>query len=234
MSNNPLYTLLLQRFDASARKFWLSGLVVLLFNAGGILAYLIWGKELLAQLSAFNLLLMAALVLINQEQLSKKVALVLSSVVVIGFTAEWLGVHTGLLFGDYAYADTLGISLFSVPLIIGINWAMVVLGAYTVASLILSSKWFPLQANKSLLTIVLAASLATFFDYLLEPVAIHLNFWQWEGGSIPLYNYASWFMVSFVALTLLTYLRIAENRMAAIVLFAQTIFLAGIGLLIRW
>lgn len=225
---------LAQRFEQVAPKFRIAAALALLFNIGGIAAFALWGKSLLSALSAVNLLVMAILVLINHEPISRKAIMVFLSVILIGFSAEVLGVNTGVVFGNYAYSEVLGFSLLGVPLIIGVNWAMVVLGTYALSQLIVSSRFWPAHFNRPLVSITLAAGLATLFDYLLEPVAIHLNFWQWEGGNIPLLNYISWFFVSFIALFLLNKTKTEENKMAAIVLLAQTIFLSGITLLIRW
>ncbi|GCC53014.1 carotenoid biosynthesis protein [Chryseotalea sanaruensis] len=225
---------LAQRLEQIAPKFWISALLALLFNIGGIAAFALWGRALLSTLSAINLLIMAILVLINHEPISKKFIAVFMGVILIGFSAEIVGVNTGIIFGNYTYSSVLGLSLFGVPFIIGINWAMVVLGAYTLSQLIVSSKFWPYHLNKSIVSITLAAGLATLFDYLLEPVAMHLNFWQWEGNSIPLLNYISWFVVSFIAIVVLNKTKTEENKLAAIVLSAQSIFLVGITLMIRW
>jgi putative membrane protein len=37
-----------------------------------------------------------------------------------------LGVHTGILFGNYKYGNALGLKLNDVPILIGINWFIVV------------------------------------------------------------------------------------------------------------
>ena len=42
----------------------------------------------------------------------------------IGFSAELIGVHSGMLFGNYSYGNNLGLKLAEVPLIIGINWGV--------------------------------------------------------------------------------------------------------------
>lgn len=47
---------------------------------------------------------------------------------VVTFAAEAVGVATGEVFGQYLYGDVLGIKLFGVPLLIGFNWTVVVLG----------------------------------------------------------------------------------------------------------
>jgi len=34
---------------------------------------------------------------------------------------------------------------------------------------------------------------AMLFDIILEPAAISLGYWYWDGGSPPLTNYITWF-----------------------------------------
>jgi putative membrane protein len=33
-------------------------------------------------------------------------------------------------------------------------------------------------------------------DFMIEPVAIRLDFWHWQSGIIPLQNYLMWFLVA--------------------------------------
>src|SRR2546429_8569831 len=42
----------------------------------------------------------------------------------IGFAAEVVGVHSGVPFGTYQYAGTLGAQIAGVPLIAGLAWTM--------------------------------------------------------------------------------------------------------------
>ena len=35
-------------------------------------------------------------------------------------------------------------------------------------------------------------------DYLIEPVAMQYDFWMWENGIIPIYNYGCWFIFSSI------------------------------------
>ena len=46
----------------------------------------------------------------------------------ITFSVEVAGVKTGMLFGSYAYIENLGIKIFDVPLLIGLNWMMLLSG----------------------------------------------------------------------------------------------------------
>ena len=40
---------------------------------------------------------------------------------------EAIGVNTGLLFGTYEYGANLGFKIFGVPLIIGVNWTVLII-----------------------------------------------------------------------------------------------------------
>lgn len=106
------------------------------------------------------------------------------------FFLEAMGVATGAIFGFYKYGETLGLSFLNVPVIIGFNWVLVILGSIAISSLI---------TNKSLLRSLITALLAVGFDYILEPIAIKLDYWQWEQNVIPLKNYAAWFLIAFIS-----------------------------------
>lgn len=105
----------------------------------------------------------------------------------ITFALEAIGVATGLIFGSYWYGPTLGFSLFEVPLLIGINWTLIIMG-----SIIIIKKF-----SKNIYVISLFTGLSTLlFDYVMEPVAITYDYWTWEGVSIPLQNYIAWFIIA--------------------------------------
>src|SRR5690606_27651627 len=50
-----------------------------------------------------------------------------------GFAIEAVGVATGSIFGTYSYSDVLGPKLLDTPLIIGINWLMLIYATGTIA-----------------------------------------------------------------------------------------------------
>lgn len=59
----------------------------------------------------------------------------------------------------------------------------------------------PRPILKTMAVVADAATLGAPFDWLMEPVAIRLGYWKWGGdGSIPLFNYACWFIVSLLLL----------------------------------
>jgi len=105
---------------------------------------------------------------------------------------ESFGVKTGVLFGEYQYGETLGIKTFGVPLVIGVNWFILAIATRgSVENLKINN------LNKSLLS----SMIMVLLDFLIEPVAIKLNFWSWNGGYIPIQNYLMWFGVSFIIQT---------------------------------
>ncbi len=108
-------------------------------------------------------------------------------VITTSFLAEWLGVHTGILFGSYSYGQTLGWKISEIPFIIGVNWTLVTIGAVSILEYTSLSRY-----GKA----IFAAALMTLLDYIMEPVAIALDFWKWETSSIPLYNYICWFLLA--------------------------------------
>ena len=109
---------------------------------------------------------------------------------IITFILEVIGVKTGLIFGEYLYGSTLGVKLFEVPLIIGFNWVLVILGSISISRLFTSG---------ILLSALISAFIAFVFDLILEPIAIKLDYWTWSEGIIPVQNYAAWFTIALIS-----------------------------------
>lgn len=121
---------------------------------------------------------------------------------IVTIALEIIGVKTGLIFGNYQYGDVLGITVYGVPIIIGFNWLLIILASINIAQS---------AENNIFLASLLAATLAVAFDIVLEPVAIKLNYWYWEGNLIPLTNYYSWFAIAFVLSLIAAAMRIELN-----------------------
>jgi len=122
---------------------------------------------------------------------------------VITFALEVLGTKTGIIFGNYVYGNTLGLKISGVPLIIGFNWVLVILGSITLSEQI---------EQNIFLRALLTGTLAVLFDLVLEPIAIKLDYWRWNSGLIPLLNYYSWFLISFIASILYDMFKIKTNE----------------------
>ena len=148
----------------------------------------------------------------------------------IGMATEIIGVNTGLLFGNYQYGQVLGPKLYGVPLLIGFNWFNIVFCSGSLLTQcidVLRSKWnVNITSRTFTIAVVLGgAAIATGFDIILEPVAVKLNFWSWENGHIPLFNYICWFMISAILLGLKMYLKkISVNTFASSLFIIQALF----------
>ncbi|MEN9699214.1 MAG: hypothetical protein RLZZ301_412 [Bacteroidota bacterium] len=176
-------------------------------------------RAFFVQLSFFQLLLSFVLVLLNRKNWSVKFFAFLALSFLLGMASEWLGVHTGLLFGAYHYGSVLGKTLYGVPLIIGVNWSLLsIISAGLIAGLKLT-KW---------LEISVATALMVFLDFLMEPVATQLGFWSWKGGHIPLFNYISWGLVAFLMQLLLKTWHLNESNKVAQGLFIWLILFFSI------
>lgn len=209
--------------------------IVLLFHVSGAIGILFSPyKNWFIENTPLNLLLMTLLLVITQKQKNTSFFLFFIIAFGIGFLAEFVGVNTGFLFGRYKYGNVLGIKYSGVPLLIGFNWFITIYCTGVIASNLYN--W----SNKKLADadaqvkpavqfisfIIDGALLAALFDFIIEPVAVKLGFWQWLGdGSIPFYNYACWFFVSGLLLTVFRWLPFDKNNRLAVHLFiVQVLF----------
>ena len=67
--------------------------------------------------------------------------------------------------------------------------------------------------------IVDATLLTVFFDWIMEPVAIKLGYWQWQGNAVPFYNYISWAIISVLLLAVFKKLNTGRRNIFAVHLF---------------
>jgi bisanhydrobacterioruberin hydratase len=160
-------------------------------------------QNLMLLLTPATLLLTGVVVLLYSYKTSKnKLLLWVVLTYVITFLLEVIGVKTGLIFGEYKYGSTLGIKLFDVPLIIGFNWVFVILGSISISRLITSNM---------IVSVFISAFIAFLFDLILEPIAIRLDYWTWNGGIIPLQNYFAWFVIALISSFGYNYLKVTVN-----------------------
>lgn len=164
-----------------------SPLILFIFHFFGVLLFLYHPQS--AQLSFLTIILCVLLILLHEkESRNYKVYL---AIALAGYLVEIIGVNTQYLFGSYSYGDSLGIKLFNVPPLIGLNWLVIVISGASIARRLFHSKplWF---------IALISALICTLLDVIIEPVAIKFNFWVWDSGSIPIYNYVCWIVLSFL------------------------------------
>lgn len=172
----------------------------------------------------YTLLLTCFVFLIHSPLADKKFIFAFFSIAFLGFIIEVIGVKSGFIFGKYSYGNGLGYKLLEVPLIISINWAILICAGIRIVSGIFVNK---------IKVLFLAALLVTGIDLLIEQVAPKLDFWQFENGLPSLHNYLGWIGVAFFISYFFYPIIIKGNRtVSLIILILQTIFFTSLHLFI--
>lgn len=141
-----------------------------------------------------------------------------------GYFVEVAGVKTGIIFGTYDYGATLGPKLWEVPPMMGVNWLILI---YCTGII---SKFF---SSNLYLNATLGATLMVLIDLMMEPVAMALDFWDWEAARIPIRNYLAWAGISWVMLVSFHRLEGAKQNPIAFPLYLiQLLFFSALHLLL--
>ena len=213
--------------------------IAILFHTVGVIGILVFKSEMIIRSTSLNLILCFLLLLWTQE--NKNIFFWLFALITLltGFAVEVIGVNTGLIFGDYNYGNVLGIKWKQVPLVIGINWFIVLYCSGVSVTALLQRIINPVRpgqsdlveipqpppALKAISVISDGATLAVIFDWLIEPVAAKLGFWQWKGSDVPLYNYVCWFAISLLLMMLFRFSPFEKrNKFAIHLLLIQAMF----------
>ena len=146
-------------------------------------------RPIFQQLTPFHLLLSLGVLFWFHKQWNVHFGIFCVVAALIGYGSEVSGVHTGFPFGNYWYGPVLGVQAFEVPLMIGVNWLLL---SY------MAGHFFQTKIQNNILAALAAAGLMVGIDFIIEPVAIALDFWQWEGNIVPLQNYLGWLGVAFI------------------------------------
>jgi putative membrane protein len=180
--------------------FPLVGAGLMLASAGG------WLPPVLA----FNPLLLLGGVLVMRlpiaatlaPMLDGRLALGLAAVSAYAYLVEFVGLATGVPYGEFTYGVALGPMLpGGVPLGLPAFFLPLVLNAYLLVALALGTRW-------SLARVRLPATVAVVLaiDLVLDPAAVALGLWSFPAGGayygVPLSNFAGWLLSASVAVGL--------------------------------
>ncbi len=173
-------------------------------------------KNEIAALTPYTLVLSAIVLLLNHREWNRYFVIFVAFAAISGYLIELIGIESKLIFGTYSYGKTLGYKLYEVPIVMGLNWFLMVYSCGMVANLFRFGVFI-----KS----IVGAFLMVILDLSLEPVAVNLDFWTWENGIIPIQNYIAWFIVAFVLLIYFHKLELKKmNRIAVGLFIIQYIF----------
>lgn len=192
------------------------GLLIAMYTAGTIII----GGDLIHNfvlLTPFNLTVSAGLLIWTHQNWSRKMTFITVLSFLVGFFAEMIGTNTGLIFGNYIYGETLGFQIGHVPLIIGVNWFMLIYASAAVVNQFFEKwHWFIKAISSALLMVGL--------DIFIEPVAMNYDFWNWENGIIPIQNFVGWFFIALFLLCITHYITLIKNKTAIALFIAQLLF----------
>lgn len=152
----------------------------------------------------------------HKHKINFKTIFVFTLIFALGLIVEIIGVKTKIIFGNYYYGNSLGLKLFEVPLLIGVNWVFMV---YTSTSIIERHKL------NVFLKILISSIVMVLYDAVLELVAPNLDMWYWITKYAPLKNFAAWFMLALLFNSLIKIFKIkTNNKLSFILLLCQFLF----------
>lgn len=167
-------------------------------------------------------ILVMTVILLWQHRQDRRYLVAAGAVALLTWMIEAVGVNTGLIFGEYAYGQTLGLKFANTPLLIGANWVLL---SFSTAHLLGDLRVHAMTKA------ALGATLMLGTDVLIEPVAIAYDLWNWQDVVVPHQNYLGWWLVSFVLFSgLFRWIQFPENRYAAWILIAQVLFFLILGM----
>ena len=136
-----------------------------------------------------------------------------------GLLAEAVGTRTGVPFGDYAYAGSLGAQVLGVPVVVPLAWAMMAYPCLLAGQRLSRS---PVGAA------LLGGGALAAWDLFLDPQMVEAGHWAWSGvrvalpGSpdVPVSNHLGWLLVAVLMVGVLQLLprRTADDRQPAALL----------------
>jgi putative membrane protein len=195
--------------------------IIILFHLVGLAGLSIPStRPLFLQIVPWHLLLMLVVITLSHKNITSRFGLFVLLMFLLGFSAEWIGVHKGWLFGNYSYGNTLGYQLFVIPLMIGVNWFLLIYATgVTMQRSRLKSASFRILTGAVILVVL---------DILIEPIAIKFDYWHWDNSIIPLKNYICWFFVSAAMLYVFELFNFKKQSIAAPVLLATEFVFFGL------
>jgi uncharacterized membrane protein len=144
----------------------------------------------------------------------------------ISYLSEFIGTHTGLIFGDYYYSNTLlGPLVFDVPPLVMLAYFAMGYTSYVLARIIagggINGLYERITGWRLVLVAGMTALIMTFNDLALDPISSTIKGdWVWENGGayfgVPIHNFYGWVGTVFV-FTILVGLLLLRPKPAAMI-----------------
>ncbi len=207
-----------------SRNFFenLANYLLIACHTAGLFGFIFLGSWFW-NLTWFNLLLCTFIVLLYSKQSIEKILLPFFLAFCIGFIVEVIGVYSGFPFGQYKYGSAFGLKVLAVPIMIGVNWAVLNYCSIQIVKKIgVKSFW---------ISILFSALIMTGIDFLIEQICMHYNFWHFYSGKAGMANYIAWFFTSSI-ISFFTFKNFANhtNTMAIKLFLYQLLFFISLNL----
>ncbi len=194
----------------------LIGIFILFYSVGIGLFSIEQTRSLFIILTPFSLIFSFGAVLLFQKEWPRKQAFAFVFVFIVSLIIEIIGVNTGILFGNYVYGPALGIKIFDTPLLIGLNWLILV---YFTSAIVNH------HLNKKITRIFVGSAIMVGYDALLEYVAPVMHMWSWDTSYPGIRNFIMWFFMALVFHTLFQKLELKiDNKPARFLFLIQCLF----------
>ena len=164
--------------------------IVWLINVSGFFGMFSDQKEFFLTFTPYAILMSFILIFINSKINQKGFITSIVIIAIFGFIIEYLGANYGILFGAYSYGENLGLKVGNVPLIMAINWILLIIitGNF-------SEKVFK---NSLASRVIFGSLLMVILDFFIEVSAPKLDYWEFDKHPVPLTNYIWWFVFSII------------------------------------
>ncbi len=198
------------------RTLFVSTIILVIIYAGGLTGLLSGYRNHFLIFTPINLLISVFLLFLNHKDFNRPFYIFAIIGFLLGYLIEVVGIKTGIIFGKYSYGNTFGLKILDVPLVIGLNWLMLIYCVGIICN----------QLNINIIyKSILGAVMLIILDYFIEPVATKLDFWSWSNSEVPLQNYIAWFIASFFLLLFFHNLRFNKtNKLAQALFIVQLVF----------
>ena len=180
--------------------FPLNGIVLLLASAEGVLPAPLAFNGLLILLG--TAVMRSPLVVGVLPITGRRAAAGVGALTLYAYGIEYLGVHTGVPYGEFYYGVDLGPVLAGVPLGLPVFFIPLVMNSYLLCLLLLEER-----AARTAVRLAAVIAAVLTMDLVLDPGAVALGFWVYPAGGafygVPLSNYAGWVLSATVAVVAL-------------------------------
>ncbi len=199
--------------------------IILLFHVNGLIGLQSANRDWFLALTPLNLLVSLVMVFRHENLRNLSLIMVALLIFLLGYFLEVAGINSGIIFGEYQYGPVLGFQIFGTPLMIGVNWLLMI---FNIGVTVEKTRYSVLVKS------LIGAAIMTLVDFIIEPVAIAYDFWSWSSGTVvPIQNYVAWFIFSFLFFLIFYKSDIERNnKVAPWLLLTHVIFFLTLNLLI--